>query len=107
MVNGESFAATKVVSGIPQGSVLGPCTIVADLYQWHYRNPTGCLLQANDILVYCQIRNAMGYIIVRDVLDRLEVLPKQQLTNNLSSLHYSSVEQSPMQPIFSKVCLFF
>ena len=81
MVNGESSVATKVVSGVPQGSVLGPLLRFLIYIDGITEVPLAgsCrLIYADDILVYCQIRNARDYLITQDVLDRLEVWLTQQ-----------------------------
>ena len=80
VVNGESSVATKVVSGVPQGSVLGPLLFLIYIDGITEVPLAGScrLIYADDILVYCQIRHARDYLIMQDVLDRLEVWLTQQ-----------------------------
>ena len=75
VVNGESFASTCVISGVPQGSVLGPLLFliyINGVTQIPLNNHTHLLLYADDILIYRRIQTQMDYHLLQQDVGALE-----------------------------------
>ena len=74
-VNGESSAATRVISGVPQGSVLGPLLFliyINGITQIPLNNGTSMLLYADDILLYRRVKTEYDYHLLQQDISTLE-----------------------------------
>ena len=75
VVNGESSASTCVISGVPQGSVLGPLLsliYINGVTQIPLNNGTHLLLYADNILIYRRIQTQMDYHLLQQDVGALE-----------------------------------
>ena len=71
VVNGECSTTSNVISGVPQGSVLGPLLFIIymdGLTQLPLKEGSHLLLFADDILLFCTIKSqAVYYILQQDI----------------------------------------
>ena len=75
-VNGQSSATSSVVSGVPQGSVLGPLLFliyINDIANVEL-NDGGLLLYADDVLLYHPIRCRDDYIYLQQDIKHIAYL---------------------------------
>ena len=76
VVNGESSPPVRVISGVPQGSVLGPLLLI--IHTWINGvtnaplNHGQLLLSADDILLYEQIQDYRDYLLLQQDLDSIQ-----------------------------------
>ena len=104
VVNGESSTSAPVVSGIPQGSVLGP------LFFFIYINDItevclsdGCmLLYADNILLHRQIQSVSDYLLIQQDIDALQDwLKYNYLDLNSTKCKYMTIsrKRTSLQPV--------
>ena len=72
VVGGEHSAWTDVVSGVPQGTVLGPLLFLAYINDLPNNLNSEVRLFADDCLVYRQIQNDLDHTLLQDDLITLE-----------------------------------
>ena len=69
MVNGECFSTVNVLSGVPEGSVLGPYTDTISSIE--LSSGTKILLYADDILVYKPIVSNFSFCELQQDIDMI------------------------------------
>ena len=109
VVNGESSASTCVISGVPQGSVLGPLLFliyINGLTQIPLNNGTHLLLYADDILIYRRIQTQMDYHLLQQDVGALETwLLQNHLQMNASKCKYMTISRKRSPPSHYQLCI--
>ena len=72
VVDGESSSSARVVSGVPQGTVLGPLLFLCFINDLPDQVKSRVRLFADDCLLYCAIRNIQDQIDLQKDLKALE-----------------------------------
>ena len=81
VVNGECSTTSNVISGVPQGSVLGPLLFVIyvnGITQLPFQEGSHLLLYADDILLYRSIKTQEDYYILQQHIALLEAWISQR-----------------------------
>jgi hypothetical protein len=81
VVNGERSTTSNVISGVPQGSVLGPLLFVIymdGITQLPFQEGSHLLLYADDILLYRSIKTENDYYILQQDIALLEAWISQR-----------------------------
>ena len=73
VVNGESSQETEVISGVPQGTVLGPLLFLVHINDLPDSVSSNVRLFADDCLLYRQIRSTKDQEILQNDLKKLEI----------------------------------
>ena len=76
LVEGQSSEKIPVVSGVPQGSVLGPVLFLMFINDLPDNINSSTRLFADDCILYCQIRNNNDQHLLQEDLDRLATWEK-------------------------------
>ena len=74
MVNGESSLPTSVVSGVPQGSVLGSLLFLVyinNLTEINLRDSTKITLYADDVLLFRVINSPEDFAKLQDDIEKV------------------------------------
>ena len=74
VVNGESSQPAPVISGMPQGSVLGPLLFliyINDLTKISLADGSKLALYADDILLFCLINSSEDFVALQDDIDKV------------------------------------
>ena len=71
VVNGATSSEVHAVSGVPQGSVLGPLLFINSATDLSFSPETNITLYADDILLYKPIRNSDDFTLLQTDLDNL------------------------------------
>ena len=74
VVNGESSQSAQVISGVPQGSVLGPLLFliyINDLSEVPLGNGASTSLYADDVLLYRVINISEDFVALQDDIDKI------------------------------------
>ena len=92
VVNGESSSQVPVVSGVPQGSVLGPLLFIIyinDLAECNFCPGSKLVMYADDVLLYRNILRAEDYVSLQADLNTIdEWSSSNYLQFNLSKCKY-------------------
>ena len=92
VVNGESSSQVPVVSGVPQGSVLGPLLFIIyinDLAECNFCSGSKLVMYADDVLLYRNILRAEDYVSLQADLNTVdEWSSSNYLQFNLSKCKY-------------------
>ena len=103
VVNGESSISSHVISGVPQGSVLGPLLFliyINEITQIPLNNGTQLLLYADDILLYCRINNDADYHLLQQDIDTMETwLLQNHLQLNAAKCKYMTISRKHSPPL--------
>ena len=95
VVKGESSISSHVISGVPQGSVLGPLLFliyINEITQIPLNNGTHLLLYADDILLYRRINNDSDYYLLQQDIDTMETwLLQNYLQLNAAKCKYMTI----------------
>jgi len=88
-VNGEISTSSKVISGVPQGSVLGPLLFliyINGISEVELHNGT-IILYADDILLYRRIQSQADYLLFQKDIDLKLVKHSNTCWNGLKHWH--------------------
>ena len=100
VVNGESSSQVPVVSGVPQGSVLGPLLFIIyinDLAECNFCPGSKLVMYADDVLLYRNILRAEDYVSLQADLDTIdEWSSSNYLQFNLSKCKYMIMSRKKM-----------
>ncbi len=107
-INGKSSNISEVVSGVPQGSVLGPLLFLIyindiDLHQ----NEGSLLLYADDLLLYHPIQSPEDYLKLQGDIDQVELQAWSEtnvLLFNQSKCKYMAISRK-FSPPLPNMCL--
>ena len=75
MVNGQSSPSAPVISGVPQGSVLGPLLFliyINDLTKINLRDGAKLTLYADDVLLFRTINSLEDFVALQEDIDKAE-----------------------------------
>ena len=101
IINGKSSNISEVVSGVPQGSVLGPLLFLIyindiDLHQ----NEGSLLLYADDLLLYHPIQSPEDYLKLQGDIDQLQAWSERNvLLFNQSKCKYMTISRKFSPPL--------
>ena len=71
VVNGESSQPASVISGVPQGSVLGPLLFLIDITKISLTDGSKLALYADDVLLFRLINCSEGLVALQDDIDKV------------------------------------
>ena len=77
VVDGETSTEADVVSGVPQGTVLGPILLLVLINNLPDRTRSTVRLFADDCLLYRTIKSIEDHLILQDDLKNLEIWAKE------------------------------
>ena len=75
VVNGQSSPSAPVISGVPQGSVLGPLLFliyINDLTKINLRDGAKLTLYADDVLLFRTINSPEDFVALQEDIDKVE-----------------------------------
>ena len=111
VVNGERSTTSNVISGVPQGSVLGPLLFVIymdGITQLPFQEGTHLLLYADDILLYHSIKTENDYYILQQDIALLEAwISQRYLQLNPAKCKHTILSRKhlPIQPTLQlRIC---
>ena len=71
VVNGKQSDWTPVLSGVPEGSILGPLLFACFLVDLPSRVKSECIMYADDIKLFCRINSSADCVTLQSDLDSL------------------------------------
>ena len=110
VVDGCSSSKSTVLSGVPQGSILGPSLFILyvnDIFQYPFSSTSSIILYADDILLSCPFKSSFEFSLAQSNINILSSWVKsKQVTINHSKTKYMIISRKSPPPFTTLPSLF-